>query len=203
MPDIKIVHKNLAHPMSNVMVDLETLGKRPGCVVLSIGAVFFDRDYTRLGSRFSAVINSPNCLALGLHEDPDTVRWWAQQSEAARLVLDQAYTSRLTLGQALEGFAAFLQLHGATAKTVKVWGNGADFDNAILQHCYAAVGQPVPWQFWNNRCYRTLKNLLPLIQPPERVGTHHNALDDARHQATHAIGLLRAAEMANQLLNEV
>jgi DNA polymerase III epsilon subunit-like protein len=28
-------------PMSDVMIDLETLGRRPGCAILSIGAVEF------------------------------------------------------------------------------------------------------------------------------------------------------------------
>ena len=38
--------------------------------------------------------------------------------------------------------------------------------------------------------YRTLKNLLPYIEM-ERVGEHHNALDDAKSQALHAIKLLK------------
>ena len=29
----------------DVMIDLETLGTTPGCVILSIGAVPFDRDW--------------------------------------------------------------------------------------------------------------------------------------------------------------
>jgi exodeoxyribonuclease VIII len=75
-------------------------------------------------------------------------------------------------------------------KNVLVWGNGASFDNAILAQCYRAVGMDFPWKFWNDRCYRTLKNLV-LDVPFERTGTHHNALDDARSQAIHASAILR------------
>ena len=69
-------------------------------------------------------------------------------------------------------------------------GNGADFDLPILAAAYAAVGLSVPWKPYNGRCYRTLKNLAPVVKLA-RPGTHHNALDDARTQAVHAIKLMR------------
>jgi hypothetical protein len=48
----------------------------------------------------------------------------------------------------------------------------------------------LPWKYWRNRCYRTLKNLHPEV-PIERTGIYHRALDDARSQAVHAMQLLR------------
>ena len=46
----------------------------------------------------------------------------------------------------------------------------------------AAAGGKAPWTFWQERDLRTLKGLSPDLRI-ERSGTHHNALDDALHQA--------------------
>ena len=43
--------------MEHCMVDLETLGKRAGCPILSIGAVFFDPVEKQLGEEFYVVVN--------------------------------------------------------------------------------------------------------------------------------------------------
>ena len=170
--------------MENIMVDLETLGMTPGCVILSIGAVAFDR--TGLGREFYKVVNSKSCLDAGLTTDQSTVDWWSRQSDDARKVLIEAGETDTTLGDALAEFGQFVREFGP--RTVKVWGNGSDFDNAILACAYKALGRQLPWQFWNNRCFRTLKNLKTGVEP-RREGTYHNALDDAKHQARHAIAL--------------
>lgn len=171
--------------MEHVMVDLETLGRRAGCVVLSLGAVYFDPLAGELGDELYSVVFVKGQDKFGLHTDPETLAWWMKQSEQARDVL--AKSSRLAtserLPRALQIFNDFIEPAGF--KNVKIWGNGADFDNAILTACYAAVGSSIPWEFWNNRCYRTLKSLAPSIKMT-RAGTYHNALDDAKSQAVHA-----------------
>lgn len=174
--------------MKDVMIDLETLGTVPGCVILSIGAVAFDPASGQLGEEFYCVVNTESCKAAGLHEDQDTVDWWQKQNEEAKEVLLHADEGGLTLEEGMSKLTKYLE--GIGIKSVRIWGNGADFDNAILAACYKAVGQKTPWSPWNGRCYRTLKNL---IKGPKlkREGTYHNALDDAKTQAKHAIQLLR------------
>lgn len=173
--------------MEHVMVDLETLGRRAGCSILSIGAVAF-HPLHGLGPELYVIVDRASCSASGLHEDPDTLAWWAKQSEDAQRVLTQASAGGELLAEALAQLTAYLEQFGH--KRVKVWGNGSDFDNSILTACYAAVGENIPWEFWNNRCYRTLKSLKPQVKM-QRQGTYHNALDDAKSQALHAIQLLR------------
>lgn len=174
-------------PMVDVMVDLETLGRRAGCAVLSIGAVEFGPG--GLGREFYTVINRPSQRELGLFEDESTLKWWATQSEdACRVLFEAEQNQAVTLSAALGAFTNFLVPIGL--KRVKVWGCGSDFDNAILTNLYAAVKADPPWDFWNNRCYRTLKSLIP-SEKPRREGTYHNALDDAKTQALHAIQLLQ------------
>lgn len=172
--------------MEHVMIDLETLGRRAGCSILSIGAVAFDPKLG-LGQEMYCVVNRTSCSLVGLHEDPDTLAWWEKQNESAKTVLGHSTEGGLVLTDALAKLTEFLAQFGH--KKVKVWGNGSDFDNAILTACYAAIGQNIPWEFWNNRCYRTLKSLKPQIKLT-RQGTYHNALDDAKSQAAHAIQLM-------------
>lgn len=79
-------------------------------------------------------------------------------------------------------------------KDMRPYGNGASFDLSILKAAYDAVGLKAPWKFWDERCYRTIKNDYSQIEPDERAGTHHNALDDAKFQALHAIKIRKTLE---------
>lgn len=172
--------------MTDIMVDLETVGVVPGCAIFAIGAVAFSEE--GLGQEFYTVVNLPSCESEGLYPEAKTLAWWDQQNDDARAVLEEARTGGALLADAMAEFSLYLS--GFGIDDVKVWGNGADFDNAILACCYEAVCDEPPWKPWNNRCYRTLKNLVkgPKLQ---RIGTYHNALDDAKSQALHAIELMK------------
>lgn len=171
--------------MNNVMLDLETLGKRSNAVITSIGAVYFD--HTGLGQTFYAVVDPQSCVDIGMTMDVDTVMWWMRQSDEARA----AFSAKgvVPIQVALFDFAAYLG-----SKDREVWGNGATFDNVILANAYRAAQMKAPWAFWNDRCHRTLKNLHPQIVAP-KLGVAHNALDDAISQAHHASHIL--AHMRN------
>ncbi len=172
--------------MKNAMCDLETLGKLPGCSILSIGVVLFSPQ--GLGAEFYTPISRASCVDAGLKEDASTLKWWSEQSPEARKAIDEAESAGApSLKDGLQEFNAFIKSH---CPGVKVWGNGADFDNAILHVAMDAVGLYPAWAFTNNRCYRALKGIAPgpkLV----RVGTYHNALDDAKSQALHAIELFK------------
>jgi DNA polymerase III epsilon subunit-like protein len=177
--------------MKHLMVDLETLGTVPGCVILSVGAVFFDPVKLELGDEFYKVIHTRSCEEAGLHTDPDTVAWWNKQSAAANQVrTDAMLDGQSSLKSVLEEFNAFIKRDTG----VKVWGNGADFDNPILVCAYKAVGTKQGWLPYNGRCYRTFKNMFKDTKMDERVGTFHNALDDAKNQALHMLKILEANE---------
>lgn len=177
--------------MTNIMVDLETLGQTPGCAIISIGAVVFDPSGEgSLGSEFYQVINAKSCEEAGLGVDASTLAWWGKQSEEARIVLKHSMGKvNVPLKEALERFNSFVASQG-NFNSLCVWGNGASFDNALLACAYKAVGLISAWPYWNDRCYRTLKNFAPSVKL-ERTGTHHNALDDAKTQAVHAIHILK------------
>lgn len=170
--------------MHNIMLDWETMGNKPGCVVVSLGACHFGEG--RILSEFYTRIDLQSCVDLGLKIDPSTLLWWLKQSDAARaeLLKDGSYP----LPKALLKFNSWVESVGLSAEIV-VWGNGSDFDLSIAREVYDVCHLPMPWKFWNHRCYRTVKNLFPGV-PMERSGTHHNAVDDAKSQALHLMKML-------------
>jgi hypothetical protein len=180
--------------MSRVMIDLETLGTRPGCSILSIGAVEFGPAGVK--SSFYVVARRSSCRDAGLVEDPDTIAWWDKQSHEARdLIVESADQLRsVPLGHALNQFDFWLEqvtgcVNADGRKNLQVYGNGADFDLPILSEAYRRCGMVAPWPAYAGRCYRTLKNLKPELKMV-RSGIHHNALDDAKAQAEHCAVIL-------------
>lgn len=166
----------------NVMVDLETMGTGSSAAIVSIGAVKFTEDSVQ-SDAFYRVVSLQSALDAGMTLDGSTVMWWLSQTQDARISL-QAAPERLH--DALLSFKAWCPADA------QLWGNGATFDNVILSNAYKLCSITPPWKFYNDRCFRTLKNLYPGITPDERVGTSHHALDDAQYQAQHAVKILRS-----------
>ena len=76
-----------------------------------------------------------------------------------------------------------------TRDDLRVWSNGAGFDNVVLSSAFRRIGMEQPWPFRNDRCYRTMKAQHPEVKM-QRVGTHHNAVDDAESQARHLMAMM-------------
>lgn len=167
--------------MSNhIMVDLETLDTAPTSIILSIGAVVVNFKENSITDPFYRVIEVDSCKLIGLTESKSTRAWWDKQSPEARKVFTDP---SVPIIQGLADFAKYVRMFGSN--TVKMWGCGSDFDNVILINAYKTLGSPAPWRFYNNRCYRTVRESFShLIQIPNREGVYHNALDDAKYQAS-------------------
>lgn len=169
---------------ADVMVDIETTGTGPDAAIISIGAVAFDRAAGVLGPFFYTTINLASAIATGGQVDADTMTWWMKQSEVARAVFTNG--PQLGLCEALDTFTAWLHDKCAPREQIRLWGNGADFDPVILAATYRRIGVKAPWDFWNTRCFRTVRGEHKSIAY-ERTGTAHNALDDAISQALHML----------------
>ena len=159
--------------MTDIMIDLETLGTGHDAYILSIGACDV------LNSNRTFYVNTANTNQ-DRAIDVDTVTWWMQQSEEARKVFTE---DSIVLPAALRDLADWM-LDGTEPGDLKVWSHGATFDIPILQHAYKQYKIDCPWGFWNARDTRTVYDLTGLdVERPERKGTHHNALDDALWQS--------------------
>jgi len=162
--------------MKDVMLDLETWGKGPGCAIRSIGAAFFNPRTGEVGKTFYQNIDQVSCEQAGLHIDPETALWWEKQSQASKDALE---ANPMSLLFAMAEFDEFWKEYGGE----RVWCQGAAFDAPIWEAAAKALNRTVPWKYWNVRCTRTAYDILG-IWPKEiaRTGTHHNALDDCLHQ---------------------
>lgn len=164
---------------TQVMLDLETFGTKPGSAIVSIGAVKFN-DNEILDSFYERVdINS--CITWGMTVDMSTILWWMGQPDEPRKEIIQAGKP---IGEVLFLFSRFVNDENA-----EIWGNGSNFDNVLLSEAYRLNRITRPWGYQGDRCYRTLKNLYKDIKV-DREGTLHNALEDAKYQAKHLMKIL-------------
>ena len=159
-----------------IMFDLETMDNRPTSAITAIGAVVFTK-YDVIETFYTPVDLSTSVEA-GLTMSPETVKWWLNQSPEARKIYDESKGKPLGLPMVLRLLAKFVKESNAKF----FFGNGADFDNVILRTAYEATNEPLPWKYYQNMCFRTMKTLFDLPLKPHREGVHHNALDDALFQ---------------------
>lgn len=167
-----------------IMLDLETLGVGPTAPVIAVGAVAFDLSTGSIGDEFYEAITLESVLTGKFKLDPGTLKWWIGQSTEAKAAAFNG--NARPLAQVLQRFAEWI---GRDAEHVEVWGNSPAFDCVILKHALTVAQVPVPWRFWNERCFRTIKALHPGVEYVEPKVKHH-ALHDAKAQAEHLIKLL-------------
>ncbi|MDX6042639.1 exonuclease [Scandinavium lactucae] len=171
---------------THLMVDIESLGKKADSPIVSIGAVFFDPSTGNTGSEFYKVISLESSMASGGVPDASTIIFWLKASPEARseLVMDDA----IPLDDALLQLNEFIAENAANGPdSVQVWGNGATYDNVLLEASYDRTGIPCPWKFWNNRDVRTIVELGKAVGCKPRYeipfeGEPHKAISDALHQ---------------------
>lgn len=164
------------------MIDLETLDTTPFAAVLSIGAVIFDGSGI-LDKHYVRLDENEQLQKYGRTQSDATRKWWEEQSSDARKVFEECRTQTRV---GLVMFGGWLSQYNVEG----VWGYGSTFDNTIMHTLFTSVVGTQPWSYRCDRCFRTLKELFPHLRF-ERIGTHHNALDDAESQAIHAIELLK------------
>lgn len=169
---------------SDVMIDIETLGTDPKAVVLSVGLVAFnlggDTKPVKTEIRFGQKQFREEQKRVGRKVDQGTVRWWKKQSEEAKAIFHQ--TNVVDMDHACRSITHFFG-QNTDERNVRVWGNGAGFDNVIVGSLLTDFGYSQPWKFWNDRCHRTFKSQFKALVPEiEFTGVPHNAADDAEHQ---------------------
>jgi len=162
----------------DLMIDLETLGTNANAAIASIGAVLFDPRSDRIGDSLHLHVSLDDCLARGLTIDAGTVTWWLEQADDARHALVVGQLAAMPMDAAQHALKSIMPRD----KEECLWCNGASFDFPILGNAYRACGLEPPWRYWAERDLRTLKALHKGASL-DRIGTKHNALADAIHQA--------------------
>jgi hypothetical protein len=168
--------------MKHVMIDIETFGQGPRAAIISIGAVRFDPGALiseQTLDTFSCNIGLKSAMKYG-QVDADTLTWWMGDARAeAREHLD--LVNGLDVPVALDAFEQWYRGDFSDRPTA-AWSNGATFDLVIMRHAFEMAFVECPWKFFEERCFRTIKNLKKGIVKMSETGTAHKALDDAQNQ---------------------
>lgn len=177
--------KNFKRPMNDVLIDIETLGTKQDCVIVSVGAIIFNRadEPGTIIDEFEVYLDVTN--QTGRVADPSTMLWWMRDDmeEARKKAFKPGGRKRLGLG--LKMLDEFISGHEVN----ECWGCGPSFDMSILEHAYGQHKQPFPIPFWKWSCVRTIesffygKNTRKGGGENHIGGTAHDALDDCRMEA--------------------
>ena len=157
------------------MIDIETLGIRPGSVITQIGICIF----TRAGILDSTNIGVDHNFQKDRNIDKETMLWWDQQSHSPFL------KDMLVPFTALAKMSAFVQTH----HTKYFWANGTHFDISQLESLCASHAFEPPWKYNKVMDMRTIMKLAGATRNYPK--NNHNAEDDAVNQAQRVIQLFQ------------
>lgn len=158
--------------MQQLVLDLETLGTGDSAAVASIGAAFVG------GPSRVWRIDIEEAKRNGGTVTQDTLDWWEKQRAEAR----EELTGTLSTFQAVSELKIWAQSMGFDRNST-IWGKGPSFDCVILKNAMQRVWVPPFWMFWQERCVRTVLQMVPEAAELAFEGTPHRAEDDARHEA--------------------
>ena len=172
--------------MTDLMIDLETLGTKPDAPIISLGAVFFDPFKGTVGPNFYMVLDVKEQIKYGRKPDGDTLKWWMGQSGAAKKVFSD---SAKPVAEILQLFTKWIKANEQKKgrQGVYVWGNGSTFDISLMENIYIQYGLDAPWNYNSIMDLRTFKRFVGNGQQIKKSGTNHNAVDDALSQAVYVI----------------
>jgi len=161
----------------HAMIDLETLGTKPDCVILTLGAIKFN-PFTNEDphSGIYQKIDIDEQDTLGRTQDDSTIEWWGNQSAS---VQEEAFTEEGRIG--LDKMTS--EINKFLVGVDVIWAQGPAFDIVILENLYQQLNKPIPWNFWQIRDSRTLFSLLKKDPRKSIQQEAHNALADCYYQA--------------------
>lgn len=162
---------------THMMIDLETLDLKESAVILSAGIAVFSKDAI-LDDKY-LVFDVDEQLKRGRTISFPTLCWWMNQEDGAKRDIFSEGYARDYLGQLMISIARMQERFSCT----RLWAHGPVFDIGKLEHVSNQYAIDMAWKYNSVRDTRTLYDCFPNMVWPDRSGTAHNALDDARYQA--------------------
>ncbi|CAL9980353.1 exonuclease [Vibrio phage D69] len=174
-------------PKNDVVVDIETMGTEEDAVIVSIGAVVFNRADAPGTYIDEFEVKIDVTTQPGRSCDPGTALWWmkASMSDARQAAFFKDRHKQVRLGLALKQLEDFMKKYDLE----ECWGNAPDFDMRILQHAYRQHKVEFPMPFWKWSDIRTIEKFFygENTRKPGGAnwlgGTAHDALDDCYMEA--------------------
>jgi FAD/FMN-containing dehydrogenase len=175
----------------HVFLDWETLGLTADCKVLSLGAAAVSGLATDSWQWDMFYRNIQTLSQTSRRQAGATYTWWQKQWAEKPALQIAMQEDTLPLDTVLKEFIEWLAtLQGP----YYLWGNGADFDLAILNHAMVQSRLILPaHHYTKQRCFRQLRSMYPSIKAPAFYGMPHHAGDDATHEARWFVKILNEA----------
>lgn len=136
--------------MKSVMIDIETLGVKPGCPVLAIGLAAFNMD---------TVLETLTLSIKPAHWhgeiNPQTVAWWLSDKSISQQARDTVTGGTWSDVEAAMQIKGFLRQFGGN----ELWANDPSFDCTILRAWWDRLPipqGPFPSHYREERSCRTL-----------------------------------------------
>lgn len=160
--------------MSDIMLDIETLGHITNSMIAQVSLVKFNRDGT-IHESLSVNINTEQQRNLGLEYTESTMTWW--QNTNPDLLKKLLTENVLDIKDALSKIIKFI------SKDDIIWCH-ATFDIPILANLFNKANTMIPWGYKNIRDIRTLIDLsnIDLSTYDWDTNKTHNALNDCIFQ---------------------
>jgi len=175
---------------TEITFDLETLGNTYNAPIVQIGAVKFDIN-GKIHNEFIRNIRLESLEKYPFTMDYSTVNWWLNQDNSAIQSVFGEHLKRVNIKEALYDFHQWIEKQA----DYNYWSH-ATFDPPILNNNYQRVGMESHIPFRKHNDIRTLTRIAGSFEV-ERVGIHHNALDDCLYQAayiTKGLQIIKAEE---------
>lgn len=171
--------------MIDLMLDVETLGNIPGCVVTQVTIVPFHLKGTPLGEEvkvFDQRLHIGNQMADGLEVNAETLNWWMQQDADVRRYVMAGDLGSEDFCFALTNYVGEIEI---SHKEYRIWSTSAKVDFGCIPFLFRLNEIPYCINHRSERCARTFIEMVKTQHPQMKLPkglTTHNALDDCRRQ---------------------
>lgn len=163
----------------HVLLDIEALGLRPGSAIIELAAVEFFPETGWIGTGFEAMIEPQAPFTADL----ETLAWHGKQGTWPRPFAEGSHS----IGSALVAFEDWI----VSLDDVAVfWAWGATYDFPLLTAAYDFTGTPQPWEYWQQRCARTVWQTA--FGDRKHGPRPHRAIDDAKAAAVDLMAAMDA-----------
>lgn len=204
LEDMKNLSSALVPNQRWMMMDIESLGRRPGNGILSVGACVFDSELTpslleNPSNHYYGVLSTFDLTNNGFQTDSASLKWW-KEKEIWKSLSSQVMHSSLGVKRACEDFSEFVK---EQAKPEKIWANSPSFHIEMLKCAFRKMNVNFPIKYQDEMDYRTLMNLAypERSNRPARLLTsmpvEHHSLGDSIEQtfqtgkALQSLGLIK------------
>jgi hypothetical protein len=153
---------------THVFIDIEALGRKPGCAPIELGAVVFDLWTGEITDEFHRIIHPHGALK----GERETLDWHAERGSYP--FTPARYIAAERLPHVIADFLSWLP-----KEIDSVWAWGATYDFPVLDAAFAAIGETKePWHYAKQECARTVWRRA--FGDRKHAHRPHHALEDCR-----------------------